>query len=504
MTEQSATLAFLADPATHGGGEVVRIDTHGAIVFLVGDRALKLKRVVAFPYMDFSTLARREAACRREVALNRRTAPDLYLGVRRVTRGPDGGLALDGDGETIDWLVEMRRFDQSDLLSEIADRGGLDERLIDRMIAATVDLHGKAETRAAAEAASLTWIVDDNLEEMGEATDVFPAADIERLATLARPAVDRLSGRLAARIDAGRLRQCHGDLHLRNLILRDDRVMLFDAIEFNDKIAIVDVWYDVAFLIMDLWTRGLTELANRALNLYLDRSGDFDGVPALPLFLSTRAAVRAKVMASAMAAQPDAAAADRQAAGARGYLAAAIDFLAAGPPRLLAVGGLSGTGKSTLARGLAPRVGRQPGAVVLRSDVIRKHLMGCPIDQPLPDEAYGPEATAAVYDAMRGHAAAALAEGVSVIADAVFARAEERAAIEAEARKAAASFAGLWLEAPAPLLEQRLAARRDDASDAGAVVLRRQLDYDVGRIAWARVPAGGLADRVRTVAESLL
>ncbi len=515
MTDQSEIIAFLADPATHGGRQVTRIDTHGAVVFLVGDRAFKLKRAVDFPYMDFSTLARREAACRREVSLNRRTAPDLYLGIRRVIRAGDGRLALtdaadaadadvEADGDALEWLVEMRRFDQAALLSDRADRGLLDAPLIDQVIDATVDLHAQAERRPAEAAASLRWIIDDNIEEMADATAVFPADRLDRLAALARPALDRLSDRIDRRLAAGSLRQCHGDLHLRNLILQDDRVVLFDAIEFNDKIANVDVWYDVAYLIMDLWMRGLGALANRAVNLYLDRTGDFDGVPLVPLFLSTRAAVRAKVMASAVDAQADAATGEAIAGEARAYLEAATAFIAPVRPKLVAVGGLSGTGKSTLARRLAPRVGRQPGAVVLRSDVVRKHLKGCPLDQPLPATAYDAETTAAVYQAIRRRAADALAEGLSVIADAVFAGAEERVGIEAEALKAGAQFAGLWLEAPVPLLEERLAMRAGDASDADGSVLRRQLAYDLGRITWAHVPALGQADHVRAVAETLL
>ena len=196
---------------------------------------------------------------------------------------------------------------------------------------------------------------------------------------------------------SGFVRQCHGDLHLRNIVLLDGRPTLFDGVEFNDKIACTDVLYDLAFLLMDLWRRGLPRHANAVWNRYLSDTGDLDGLSLLPLFLSCRAAVRAKTSATAARLQPDARRGNELQALAREYLAMAERLLHPPRPCLVAVGGFSGTGKSTLALGLAPSVGAVPGAVVIRSDEIRKRLSGVsPLDR-LGPEGYSSEMSERVY-----------------------------------------------------------------------------------------------------------
>src|SRR5690606_29005512 len=249
-----------------------------------------------------------------------------------------------------------------------------------------------------------------------------------------------------------------GDLHLRNICLVEGKPTLFDALEFDEALASIDVLYDLAFLLMDLGYRGLDALAAVTFNRYLEATEDHGGLAALPLFLSARAAIRAHVTAST-AQSAAAAARDKLAAGARRYLDLALRFLDPPRPRLVAVGGLSGTGKSTLARKLAPLVGPFPGAVVLRSDVIRKELAGVDRLPRLGPEGCDPAMTRRVYETLRTRAAAILRAGHAAIADAVYARPEERAALEAAARAAGAPFTGLWLEAPVEALEQRISGR---------------------------------------------
>jgi len=279
---------------------------------------------------------------------------------------------------------------------------------------------------------------------------------------------------------------------LRNICLVDGVPTLFDCIEFNDRIACIDVLYDLAFLLMDLDHRGLSALANAVLNRYFDLAGEAEGdLAPLPLFLALRAEIRAHVGVAAAAAQPDEAKAAQQIEAARGYLVAALAYLRPATPRLIAIGGLSGTGKSTLAYGLAPTVGRPPGARVLRTDVLRKRLAGVAPETRLPDSAYGSDMTVRVYAALYAAAGEALAAGRPVIADAVFADPVERAAIAEVAARAGVPFTGLWLDAPPEVLEARVAARSGDASDATVAVLRRQLGYDIGRIDWTRVDASG-------------
>ncbi|CAA7614429.1 bifunctional aminoglycoside phosphotransferase/ATP-binding protein [Magnetospirillum sp. SS-4] len=487
METQAEAVAFLSDPASHGGAAVQRIDTHISAVFLAGDRAFKLKKAVWLPFLDFTALAARKAACDAEFEINRRAAPDLYLGVRPLTRRPDGRVGLDGDGEVIDWVVEMNRFDQDGLFDRLARRGELDRALANRLTEAVFAFHSAAPRRPdKGGTAGLAWTVDTNRASMlPHVPAILAAGAVDRLTEASRAAVARLGPLLEARREAGLVRHCHGDLHLGNICLYLGRPVLFDAIEFSEDIACIDVFYDLAFLLMDLDRRGNRRAASWVMNHYLDLSGDFDGVAALPLFLSVRAAIRAHVSA-AMAVHAGAGAAERLAADAVEYLDAAQAYLEPPPPRLLAVGGLSGSGKSRMGRELAPFLG-VPGAAVVRSDSLRKHLMGVSIHDRLGPDGYAVEVTERTYRALYDTCARLLAAGHSVVADAVFARPEQRAAIEAVARRAGVRFDGLWLEAPPDLAARRIVERKANVSDATPEVLERQRSYDLGDIAWTRV-----------------
>jgi hypothetical protein len=505
--DQRDVIDFLSRPDTHGGAAVERIDTHGAIVFLAGDRAYKLKRAVRFPYMDYSTRERRRAMCEAELALNRRTAPMLYEAVVPVTHA-GGRLRVGGEGEAVDWLVVMRRFDQAGLFDRLAARRALTPALMQVLAAEIAAFHAAAARRADhGGTAGMSWVVDGN--RAGFAAAEFAAASraaAGRFDAACRAALARAAPLLDARREGGFVRHCHGDLHLRNICLIDGRPVLFDAIEFNERVACIDMLYDFAFLLMDLERRDLRALGNIAFNSYLEQSCDRGGLAALPLFLACRAGVKAQTTAAGARAQSDS---GRKAAlmdEAEACLALGERFLAPLPARLVAIGGLSGTGKSTVARHVAPLLGAAPGAVVLRSDVLRKQLAGVAATTRLAPEAYTPAAARQVYDALIREARAVAASGHAVIVDAVFARSEERFAVEAAAREAGVAFSGLWLEAPAALLEARIGGRRGDASDATAAVLRRQLAYDLGPIAWHRVDAaaepGEVAARAAAVLDS--
>jgi predicted kinase len=276
---------------------------------------------------------------------------------------------------------------------------------------------------------------------------------------------------------------------LRNIVLVDGHPVLFDGVEFNDDISCIDVLYDLAFLLMDLWRRRLPRHANAVWNRYLSETADLDGVALLPLFLSCRAAVRAKTSATAAALQPDAGRRQELYAQSREYLEMAGALLDPPPPALVAVGGFSGSGKSTLAFGLAPKIGAVPGALVLRSDEIRKRLLGVPLLEPLGPDGYAPGISERVYAALAERAAAILRRGHSVIVDAVHARPADRIAIERVAREATAPFVGLWLDAPERLLVDRTGQRRHDPSDADADVVRRQHAEGAGTLDWYRIDA---------------
>jgi aminoglycoside phosphotransferase family enzyme/predicted kinase len=489
--DQSAVVAFLASPAAHGGGAVETIETHASIVFLSGSHALKLKRAVRYDYLDFSTVERRQVMCEAELRINRRTAPALYRRVVAVTRVAGGGLALGGTGMPVDWVLEMSRFDQDDLLDRLATRGALDLDLMRPLAAAVARLHAGAERRPDhGGRAGMTWVVDGNDTDCrAQPAGVFDLEACRRVATDSRAAIDHLGALLDARRATGFVRQCHGDLHLRNIVRLDGLPTLFDGVEFNDAITCIDVMYDVAFLLMDLWRRSLPAHANAVLNGYVAETGDIDALALLPLFLSCRAAVRAKTGAAAAALQSDPSRQAEQWRAAREYLAMALTLLHSPPARMVAVGGLSGSGKSTLARALAPGLGAVPGAVVVRSDEVRKQLCGVEPTARLGADSYTPAMSARVYAQSIAQAVRIVRTGHSAIVDAVFARPDDRAAVERAARDAGVPFTGVWLDARPEVLVRRVDAREADVSDADAAVVRRQVADDIGAISWHRLDA---------------
>jgi hypothetical protein len=504
--DQSEVIAFLTSPSTHDGAAVERIDTHASIVFLAGARAWKLKRAVRYDYLDFSTVERRRAMCEAEVRINRRTAPEVYRGVVAVTRQPGGALAIGGSGAPVEWLVDMVRFDQDGLFDRLAAAGRLDFALMGPLATAIARLHASAERRVDhGGAAGMAWVVDGNASGFAEegAGILDPAACVE-LTRRSREQLERDAQLLDARRIAGFVRQCHGDLHLRNIVLLDGRPTLFDAIEFNDEIACIDVLYDLCFLLMDLWRRQLPRHANLVCNGYLAETGDFQGLPLLALFLSCRAAVRAKTSATAASLQSDPQRRRELQEMAREYLTMAQRLLQPPPACLIAIGGFSGSGKSTVARAMAPLIGAIPGAVVIRSDETRKQLCGVAPLERLGPQGYTADVTRRVYATIAQRASQVVAGGHAAIVDAVYARPDDREAIERLAAAAQVPFVGLWLEAPETILIARAERRHLDASDADAGVIRGQLAGDTGAVTWHRIDASLLLEDVVRTATDLL
>jgi aminoglycoside phosphotransferase family enzyme/predicted kinase len=495
---QEEVIAFLSRGTTFGVSKVDVIETHASIVFLAGDLAYKLKKNLRYSYLDYSSVALRRAACEAEFAINGRLAPHLYRGVQPVTRENDR-LALGGAGEPIDWLLIMRRFDQEMQFDRMAARGALPIELMRPLADRIAEVHAAAPRRPDHGGRDgLHKAIDITIENLKiAAAHGLPREDADRWSAMAVAALETLAPLLERRRVDGHVRACHGDLHLQNICLFEGVPTLFDAIEFDEAISCTDVLYDVAFLLMDLRYRGLDIHGNRIFNRYLDRVDEAAGLPALPLFLSTRAAIRAQIaVASALHRHDGAGDLKPFIDQARSYLDLALSFLAPAAPRLIAVGGVSGTGKTTVANAIAPSIQPVPGARVLRSDVLRKRAAGISPETRLSASAYSLEAHEENYRRLLDETRLCLSSGYSVIVDAVFAKAGERAALRDLAESVKVPFVGLWLDAPQAALERRIAGRHDDASDATVEVLHKQLGWVEKPTDWRRVDADGLSDAV--------
>ncbi|WP_312015935.1 AAA family ATPase [Bradyrhizobium sp. JYMT SZCCT0428] len=467
-----------------------RIDTHASVVFLGRDRALKIKRAVRLPFLDYSTLEKRQRACEEELKVNAGNAPELYRRVVSITRADDGGLEIGGSGVPVEWAVEMARFDEEQALDRIAARQQVEPSLAVAVADTILQSHDKAP-RADGETwlASIPGIIDRNTAKFrtvhgldGSAIDQLDARSHDHVATL-QTLLERRAGQ-------GFVRRCHGDLHLANIALIDGAPRLFDAIEFDPAIATTDVLYDLAFTLMDLIHFDNKAASNAMFNRYLAGASEnnLDGLAVLPLFLSMRAAIRAHVLFTKSEQMVDGEAAWQEATR---YFDLAQRLADPKPPLLTAIGGLSGTGKSVLACGLADMIEPPPGAVILRSDVMRKHLFGVSETTHLPEAAYQFETSRRVYDLLSRTALRILAQGCSVILDAAYLKETQRAGLPDLACRHRARFVGLFLKADLTTRLSRIGRREHDASDATPDVAKQQEAMAIGTVNWHMVDASG-------------
>lgn len=463
-------------------GEAGLIQTHLSSLLLVGQQVFKLKRPVQFGFVDFSGLPARQAACNAELRLNRRTAPQLYLGVLPVLQTANGPrLGMPGStpspgAPVIDYAVQMRRFDDRQLFEHLADDGRLGAAEIDSLaeVVSSFHLQQAAVPSGFGSADATCRMASDNAAELAAlvagSPDAGPVADLQRwIATQGA----LLAPLMAQRRRAGRVRELHGDLHLGNIVWLGGRAVLFDGLEFSADLRCIDTLGDLAFPFMDLLAHGLPRLAWRFISAALEQADDHAALPLLPFWAVHRAAVRAKVALLA-ATGPGARA---QQARARRCLATALALAGLGParpaPRLVLTVGLSGSGKSSVAGLLAERL----GGLRLRSDVERKRLFGAtPTAREVPG-LYSADATQRTYQRLQALAATVLQAGLPVVVDAASLRRSERDAMRAVAARCGVPCHLLLCEAPAALLQQRLQQRLlagTDPSDATAAVLALQ------------------------------
>ena len=448
------------------------LETHISWVLLAGEYAWKIKKPVDFGFLDFSSLEKRRFYCEEELRLNSRLAPNIYLEVVPVS-GTLDAPRLGGEGEPLDYAVKMRRFEQPGLLSNRLTQLG--PELMDELAGLVADFHQQIQVcgedcEFGSPGSVLAPMLDNfsTIRDLGQPPEVI--GQLEQIEAWTRTRAEALNPVLQARKGSGFIRECHGDMHLGNITLIDERPVIFDGIEFSPELRWIDTMNEVAFLLMDLREKQLPQLAWHFLNRYLQATGDYSGLALNSFYQAYRAMVRAKVAALGGNQQSEFAA----------YLQQAQACTTSPAPRLIITHGLSGSGKSYT----ASMVADQSGAVHLRSDIERKRLAGLAAlsrtDSALDSGIYARDKTAKTYQHLLQLAQQLLQDGYSVIVDATFLLSEQRRVFQELADRLSIPFAILDMQTPETLLRQRIRQRQQqagDPSEADEKVLQLQLQH---------------------------
>ncbi|TBW49672.1 hypothetical protein EZI54_19315 [Marinobacter halodurans] len=474
----------LQDPARydHPVDEFKVLETHISWVILTGPYAYKIKKPMDFGFLDFSSLDRRRHFCEEEIRLNRRLAPDLYEAVVPITGSADDP-ALGGDGEPFEYAIRMRQFDQANLLDAIQEKGNLTSDAMKDLARQVAEFHRELprvpDDKPLGTPEAVYAAMQENFDQVRPLLDDPELLkQVDELEAWTRTTFNRLEDRIAQRRADGYVRECHGDLHLSNITFYEGEVTVFDCIEFNEPFRWIDVINDIAFLLMDLESRGENRLAMDVLNTYLEYSGDFDALPLLPLYKAYRAMVRAKI---ALLTRGNDGLSEAQKAGLldtfRTYAQLADSYGACPNPYLLATTGLSGSGKTVVSGALA----RELGLVRLRSDVERKRLHGLdPLARSgsgVGTDIYSAESTRKTYDRLAALAHELLLSGCPVIVDAACLKHAERARFNELAAELGMPFALIDCQAPEALRRKWIRARSNDASEATEALLDEQMSW---------------------------
>ncbi|WP_026100856.1 bifunctional aminoglycoside phosphotransferase/ATP-binding protein [Synechococcus sp. PCC 7336] len=458
------------------------IQTHISYVFLTGEFAYKVKKPLDFGFLNYTTLEKREFYCQAELRLNQRGAAELYLDVLAISE-TDGTFELGGRGQPVEYVLQMRQFPQETLLPELLDRGELTPALIRQLAQRIARFHAQLDTsdyiREFGSVANIRAAFDENYEQT-ERYIGGPQTREQWEAT--RTATDRFfadrADLLHRRVRDNKIRECHGDLHLNNICYWNNRFSLFDCIEFNEPFRFVDVMYDIAYIVMDLQVRGRSGLSALFVNEYIEQTGDYEGLQVLPLYVSRQSYVRAKVT-SFLLDDPNVSADKRAEAEqtAAQYYRLACECLQPRTGRLFLMSGLSGSGKSTVARAIAQKF----DAVHIRSDAVRKHLAGIPLQERGSEGDYGsgiytPEMTAKTYDRLLELGILLAEEGYPAILDAKYDRQALRQTAIAAAREHNIPLKIVSCEAPIETIRTWLKARQGDIADATVDILERQIE----------------------------
>ena len=473
LIQQMMQAGFYPHPVTE---PIQLIQTHVSYVFLTGDYAYKVKKPVNFGFLDFSTLEQRQHFCLEELRMNQPIAPEIYLEVLSIVE-IDGKLVLGDAGQAVEYALKMCQFPQEALFITMFEQGQLTETHMEDLGRIVAQFHAKAETndyiRRFGEVSKIREAFDENYQQtekyIGRPQTQQQYEETKNFSDAFFAQQQKL---LATRRENNRIRECHGDLHLRNICFWHDKIQLFDRIEFNEPFRFVDVMYDVAFTVMDLEARGRKDLGNAFLNTYIEQTGDWEGLQVLPLYLSRQAYVRAKVT-SFLLDDPGVPQDAKQEAAkvASDYYRQAWEYTKTNQGQLILMSGLSGSGKSTVARHLARRL----GAIHLRSDAIRKHLAGISLEQKGEDELYTSEMSQKTYGRLLELGIMLASQGLPVILDAKYDRMALRQEAIAQANTHNLPIKIIQCTAGEEILRDRLSSRTGDVSDATADLLTQQL-----------------------------
>ena len=468
------------DVYDHPVTDIRLIETHISWVILTGEYAYKIKKPVDFGFLDFSTLIKRQRYCEHELRLNRRLAPDIYLDIVTINGSADEPH-LSGDGEVLEFAVKMTQFPQSAQLDNMLAADELTFEHMDAFALMIADFHQQIEVaNSSADYGDNKLVfqpVEENYRQIKQHIDTTAYnATLQKISKWSRSVSIQLDADFKQRKHDGFIRECHGDMHLRNMVWLKGLPMAFDCIEFNATLRWIDVLSEVAFLVMDLQDRQQQQFANHFLNSYLEITGDYAGLSILPFYLAYRAMVRAKVNALRLEQENINAEEKKQARLAfESYLALALSYTQQSPPKLVIMRGLSASGKSTLSQQLVDNM----GAIRIRSDVERKRIFDHEPTSNTRNEIdrgiYSSRASEQTYSRLQELASHIIKSGYSVIVDAAFLKHEQRQPFQLLAESLGVRYHILEVTAPADTLRQRIIERKHDISDADLAVLEHQL-----------------------------
>ena len=451
------------------------IQTHISYLLLTGDYVYKVKKPVNLGFLDFSTLSARYHFCQEELRLNHLLAPEIYLEVLPITQ-EGASLILAGEGEPLEYTLKMRQFPQDSLLSKMLKQGKLTPELMAQLGRMVAQVHLQAKTndyiRSFGEPSKIKEFIEQNYQQSQKYIGSLQTQQqYEETKQFSDSFFSWQRSLLEQRQQNHWIRECHGDLHLDNICFWHDKIQLFDRIEFNEPFRFVDVMYDVAFLVMDLEAEAHKELANVFLNTYIEQTGDWEGLAILPLYLSRQAYVRAKINSWLWDTPSLTDENKRQAAAkARNYYYLAWQYTRPQSGKLIMMSGLSGSGKTTVAKHLAQNL----GAIHIRSDAVRKHLSSIPLDQSGESSIYTPAMTQKTYGRLLELSTKLASQGFTVILDAKYDRQTLRSAVITQAQNNQIPLEIVLCTAPEEVLRDRILARTGDISDATVDLLESQ------------------------------